>query len=531
MRSTMATGGPFPPEVPSGVRLADRPWAECRQDRQSGGALFERLTALDASFLYLDRGTTPLHVGALSIYARPSASMGVAEVRALVARRLAYVPRFRMRVRGVPWALGRPVWIPDPEFDLDAHIRLCTLARPGTHEQLVELTARILARPLDRNRPLWEIHVVEGLADGHLAIISKSHQVLVDGNGALDITQVLLDDVESDPLSPVPDPWVAVDPPTDWEILTSTLTDALTAPLVHPLDAARGAAQLVTSGVGRVGASMDGAGRWARHAFTAAVTMARAPVEASLQADVGPHRRYATVTIPLEAFQDVHRRTGSTVNDAILTVLAGALRSWLVGRGAAVDSASVIRALIPVSTRGQDGRGPAVSAFLVDLPVGEPDPLIRLRRVSHESAAFTDVARALGAPALVSIAGFGPATLHALGARLAAGMSSRFYNLAITNVPGPQRTMFAGRARLVASYPVMPLVSGQALAVGVTSYDGSVFLGMTGDRAAVADLADLAASVPAAVAELREAVGGSALSHYAQVGPGSRGEVTMRESR
>lgn len=478
--------------------------------------MFERISPVDASFLYLDRGTTPMQVGALSIFDCLDGQLTVEDVRRRISRRLAYVPRFRMRVREIPLALGRPVWVPDDRFDLDAHIRHCVLARPGTHAQLEELTARILARPLDRERPLWELHVVEGLADGTVAVISKTHQALVDGNGALDITQFLLDEDAAEPTGPAAETWYAPDPPTDWELVAATLT----GPIVQPVDALRSAASTVTSTLTRMGASLHDTSRWAREALTAAVSVARAPVTASLQADVGMHRRFATASIALDEFQTVHRSVGGSVQDAILTAIAGALRAWLVGRGASVDATSVIRVLIPVATASPGGDASSVSAFLVDLPVGESDPLIRLQRVSHDSSAFTDVSRALGARTLVSVAGFGPATLHALGARLAAGMSSRVYNLAVVNVPGPQRPLYAGRARLIASYPVMPLVSGQALALGVTSYDGMVFLGANGDRDALLDLDDLVACVPEAVRELREAAQAPRSVHYARVETG-----------
>lgn len=512
--------------------LLERPcrWVhDCVRQRRvvpRGGDVFERLSALDASFLYLDRGHTPMHVGALSILDRPAGGMDIGDVRRLVAQRLPHVPRYRMRVRDVPLGLGRPVWVPDPQFDIEAHIRPCVLPRPGTHAQLVEVTARILARPLDRSRPLWEIHVVEGLNDGNLAIVSKTHEVLVDGRGALDIAHVLLGTEEFDPGDMLDGQWRQVASTSDWELFASTMT----TPLVHPRDALRSVSETVTSTTARVTSSFSEAGRWIRQATTAAVSMARTPVETSLQADVGSHRRFATASVPLEAFQSVHRAVGMTVHDAILTVIAGALRSWLVGRGAAVDAASVIRALIPVSTSDLAGTASPVSAFLIDLPVGEPDPIIRLRRVSHESSAYTDVARALGAPTLVSIAGFGPATLHALGARLAAGMSSRVFNLAITNVPGPQRPLFAGRARLLASFPVMPLVSGQALALGVTSYDGTVFLGANADRDAVPDLDDLMAVVPEAVDELLEAAGGLAVDRYAEGASPDRGAAQLDDA-
>ena len=463
--------------------------------------MFERISAVDASFLYLDRGSTPMQVGALSIFDCADGGLTAEDVRRRISQRLAYVPRFRMRVREIPFALGRPVWVLDDHFDLDAHIRHCVLARPGSHAQLAELTARVLARPLDRARPLWEILVVDGLADGSVAIISKTHQALVDGHGALDITHVLLDDEISEPTGSVDQGWHPPAQPTDWELLAATLT----GPIVHPLDALRSATALASATATRMGASVTDAGRWAKDAVTAAVSVVRTPVTSSLQTDVGPHRRFATVAVPLEDFQAVHRWAGGSVQDAIVTSIAGALRTWLQGRGAAVDPSSVIRALIPISTANTGGGAAGLSAFLVDLPIGESDPLIRLRRVSHDSAAFTDVSRALGARTLVSIAGFGPATLHALGARLAAGISSRVYNVAIVNVPGPQRPLFAGRARLLASYPVMPLASGQALALGVTSYDGTVYLGANADREAIPDLDDLVSGLAGAVRELREA--------------------------
>ena len=217
---------------------------------------------------------------------------------------------------------------------------------------------------------------------------------------------------------------------------------------------------------------------------------------------MGPRRRFASAEIEFGVIHDLHTALDASVNDILLCILTGALRAWLLGRGVPITGRSQLRAVVPFSTH--DPEAP-VSAFFLDLPTGEADPVVRLRQLQYETAKLTDVAQLLGAEAIINAVGFGPATLHALGARLASNISSRTYNLAVTNVPGPQSARYLHGARLVATYPVMPLTKSQSLSIGMTSYDGRVFTAVNADHDAVPDLADLIADMYTSLAELQAA--------------------------
>jgi WS/DGAT/MGAT family acyltransferase len=269
--------------------------------------------------------------------------------------------------------------------------------------------------------------------------------------------------------------------------------------VVHPgqaLDLARRSATVVGSMASEAGERVMGA-------LSSAMFVARQTPASPLNVPIGSARRFATVDFRFADVRALHRAARASVNEVILGVITGALRSWLQARGDRVDERSELRAVVPISTTRSDS---PVSAFLVDLPIGEPDPLVRLQRIGFAMAQFRDAISLLGAQAIVGMAGFGPPTLHALGARLAANLSNRVYNLAITNVPGPQQPLFVSGARLLATYPVMPLVKNQALSIGLTSYDGGVFFGLNADRDAVPDLDDLVASLSESLQELQAAV-------------------------
>jgi WS/DGAT/MGAT family acyltransferase len=481
----------------------------------------DRLSLLDASFLYLEEPTTAMHVGSMAIFEPPADGFDYERLVALVSARIAYVPRYRQRVRVVPGRLANPVWVDDEDFDVTYHVRRSALPRPGTEEQLLELVARVQSRPLDRSRPLWEVYLVEGLEDGRFAIVTKSHQALVDGVNAVDISQVILDDSPESPDVPT-DTWKPSKEPSDLELLAGALADVVRSP-GDVVDSVRGGLVDVRATAGRV------LGQLGHLASTAARTAARPAPTSPLNADIGEQRRYAIAATALEDHRAVrarHSRRGSelTVNDVVLATVSGALRTWLLTRGEAVVPATVVRALVPVSVRDEaddmvtsddfvaGGRpsgsghrtGNQVAAFVVDLPVGEPNPAVRLHQIAYSMRAHAEAGRAVGAQALVGIAGFAPPTLHSLGARVASAVSRRLFNLVVTNVPGPQHPLYAGGARMLAAYPVMPLAKGQAVSIGLTSYDGGVFYGVNGDRDAMPDVEVLAGCLVDALAELGE---------------------------
>lgn len=469
-----------------------------------------RLSALDASFLYLEEATTPMHVGGVAVFDRPDDGFDYDRLVELIEQRIALVPRYRQKVRHVPGNLARPVWVDDPEFDIAYHVRRSALPRPGSEEQLTELVGRLMSRPLDHTRPLWEMYLIEGLAPagsadgGRVAILTKTHQAMVDGISAIDIGQVILD-VSAEPRDTPDELWMPRPEPTDGQLVLDAISEAVTRP-TEIVDNVRVAAGDALATVGKLAGA---AGKVLNMARTAG---RRAP-GLPLNAEISTQRRFAMARTDLEDYRKVRAAYGCDVNDVVLAVIAGALRTWLMSRGEPVAGSSSVRALVPLSVRGEGdvpssatggSLGNRVASFLVDLPVGEPSPLVRLHQVTHQMREHTDTGDAVGADTLVRIGGFAPPTLHAVGARAANGMARHFFNLVVTNVPGPQFPLYAAGARMLEMFPVVPLAKGQAVSIGLTSYDGGVYYGLNGDRDAMGDLDVLAGMVDESLEELLE---------------------------
>ncbi|MEV1291379.1 wax ester/triacylglycerol synthase family O-acyltransferase [Pseudonocardia sp. NPDC049635] len=471
-----------------------------------------RLSALDASFLYIEEATTPMHVGGVSVFERPRDGLDYDRLVELIEQRLTLVPRFRQKVRHVPGNLARPVWVDDTEFDIAYHVRRSALPRPGSEEQLTDLVGRLMSRQLDHSRPLWEMYLIEGLApassgrgrgkDGRVAILTKTHQAMVDGISAIDIGQVILD-VSAEPRESPDELWMPRPEPSDGQLVLEAIGEAVTRPteIVDNVRAATGDA-LVTLGK---------LGRAAGKVLTMARTAGRRAPGLPLNAEISTQRRFALARTDLEDYRKVRAAYGCDVNDVVLAVISGALRTWLMSRGEPVGGSSSVRALVPLSVRGEGdvpssaaggSLGNRVASFLVDLPVGEPSPLVRLHQVTYQMREHTDTGDAVGADTLVRIGGFAPPTLHAVGARAASGMSRHFFNLVVTNVPGPQFPLYAAGARMLEMFPVVPLAKGQAVSIGLTSYDGGVYYGLNGDRDAMGDIDVLAGMVNESLEEL-----------------------------
>ncbi len=465
----------------------------------------DRLSPLDASFLYVEEPTTPMHVGSVAVFEAPKGGFDHDRLVDLITERIAFVPRYRQRVRDVPAHLANPVWVDDEHFDIGYHVRRSALPRPGNDEQLFELVARVHSRPLDRARPLWEMYLVEGLSGERFAVITKTHHAMVDGIGAVDIGQVILDPSREASRArsgkrsaavawqPQPEPsWV--------ELIAGAVSDTARRPTAA-IDTVRGGLSEVRSVAGRLTGVAGGL-------FAAGLTAARPAPGTPLNVVIGAQRRFASVATDLDDYRRIRKTHGGTVNDVVLAAVAGALRTWLLTRGESVSTATIVRAMVPVSVRDVDESGPTsavtnrVSSYLVDLPVGEPSPVMRLHQVSYRMKAHKETGKAVGADALVGLAGFAPPTLHALGARAASSMSKRWFNLVVTNVPGPQQPLYADGARMLATFPVVPLAKTQAVSIGLTSYDGQVFYGLNADRDAMPDIDVLAQCIVDAVAEL-----------------------------
>ncbi len=459
----------------------------------------ERLSPLDVSFLYLEAPTTPMHVGGVATFAIPEDGFNYEKLLSLIERRLSLVPRYRQKVKSVPGHLANPVWVDDTDFDLGYHVRRSALPRPGSNEQLLELAARLQSRPLDRHRPLWELYLVEGLSDDRFAVIHKTHHALVDGVDAVDLGQVILDS-SSQPRQVPDDGWIPRPEPAAATLVAGAVGGIVRRP-TSAVDTVRMVAADVQSLADRV-VSTAGA------LLSAARFVARPAPGSPLNVKIGSQRRLAVARTSLEDYRRVRKQTGCAVNDAVLTTIAGALRGWLLSRGEPVTPSSSVRAMVPVSVRGdsQSGQpGSRVASYLVDLPVGEPNPLVRLSQVSYAMTAHKESGQSVGAETLVALSGFAPPTLHALGARVANSFTRRLFNLVITNVPGPQFPLYAAGARLLEMFPVLPLSAGQALSIGLTSYDGGVYFGLNADRDAMYDIDVLATLIEESLGELVQA--------------------------
>lgn len=464
----------------------------------------ERLTPLEVSLLALDTTHTPGHVGTVDVFDAGPEGFDYERLVGLIRERIAFVPRYRQRVRSVPARLAGPVWVDDEGFDLTFHVRRSALPRPGTMEQLREFVGRVMARRLDRSRPLWEIYLVEGLEDNRFALVAKSHLSLVDGIDTVDIGQVLLDAGATRSGGPA-DSWHPLPEPGPVELLTSALWQGAQDPALA-LENVRGA---LTGALGiavAVGEVVGGVGGALGELAGTALRGGRLPSDSPLAGPVSEQRRVSTLVIPLADFRAVRDEHAHTVNDVILAVIAGALRSWLLTRGESVSPGSSITALVPMSVTEDGGEptslGSQVAPHLQNLPIGEPNALMRLHQVAYATQAHKDTGRAVGARTLSDIAGFAPTTLHALGVRVSGEIVRKQHDVLITNVPGPQVPLYAAGARMVASYPVLPLSAGHLLAIGVTSYDGDVFFGLTADRDALSDLEVLAQCIQDAMEEL-----------------------------
>ncbi len=456
----------------------------------------ERLRPGDLAFLANESASTPMHNATLEVFEPAAQGFDYAKLVGLIADRIAFVPRYRQRVRAVPGRLANPVWVDDDDFDLTFHVRRSALPRPGSMEQLRELVARIMSRRLDRHRPLWEVYLVEGLEGGRFAILSKSHQILVDGISTVDLGQVILD-VDPKPRGTVHDDWRPSREPSTPALMAEAVSDSLRDPRLAATTVRGNAASLART-VGALGnRAVSVAG---------ALSNRRSSPDSPVNAELSEQRRFVTVSTRLQDYRTVRNAHGGTVNDVILATITGAMRAWLMTRAESVSRSRSLRAMVPMSVIDHEleptSLGSQVAGHLLNLPIGESSPVVRLHQVSYALKAHKDTGRAVAADKLADIAGFAPTTFHALGARVAADQARRGFNLVITNVPGPQFPLYAAGAQMLESYPVQPLLPGHALAIGVTSYDGGVYFGINADRDALPDVEVLGQCLEEALVEL-----------------------------
>ena len=453
----------------------------------------DRLSPVDASFLVQEGATSHMHVGAVTIFAGPPPKYDdfVNHIRS----RLHLVPRYRQRLTFPPLESGRPLWVDDATFNLEYHVRHTALPEPGSEEQLRALAARIFSQQLDRSKPLWEMWLVQGLDGGRFALIAKTHHALVDGVAGVDLSTVIFD------LQPTPAdiphedrPWQPRREPSAVELAAR----GVKALIKTPLDLTSKAVAVATrpaETVEQVKEGVEGIGElaWA---------MLNPAPDSPLNVPIGPHRRLVFVRNELDQLKEIKNTFGGTVNDVVLTVVAGGLRKWLRSRGVRTEGLE-LRALVPVSIRAEHEHGALGNRIAVmrgPLPVYIEDPVARLRVVKQAMDGLKESKQAVGAEVLTGLQEFAPPTILAQASRL--NFSTRLFNLIVTNVPGPQFPLYVLGRELVDLFPVAFLPKDHALAVAVMSYNGGMAFGLLADYDAVPDLDDVGEMFESSLAEL-----------------------------
>jgi WS/DGAT/MGAT family acyltransferase len=457
-----------------------------------------RMSAQDASFLHIETDANPMHVGGVSIFEGPPPPH--AEVLAMIADKLPLVPRYRQRVRFVPLALARPVWVDDPHFNLGYHVRRTALPQPGGAEELRALVGRVMSQNLDRSKPLWEMWVVEGLDEGGWAILSKVHHAMVDGVASTDLMTVLFDRERNSERTPAPQ-WTPESPPSSARLLADAAVEQAGNPffaaerVLASLRAPRQLAAVLTdTSRGLLGfAGVVGQGE-----------------SSSLNGPLGPHRRWGWARARLSEVQLVRQAFGGTVNDVVLAAITAGFRDLLSSRGESVDR--TLRTLVPVSVRRPGERGTynnRVSAIFAELPIGIEDQVARLDLIRTQMAGLKESKQALAGETLTSLSGFAPPMLLALGARLASRLPQHTLNTGTTNVPGPQFPLYLAGRRLLESFPYIPLFAHVRVAVAIFSYDGGLSFGVSGDYDSTPDIDVLCEGIQRGLSQLVGLAGSS----------------------
>lgn len=462
-------------------------------------AYYERLSALDASFLGIEDENLHMHVGGVLLFddaglRTPDGGIDIGRIRAGIAARLHLVPRFRQKIAWVPWE-GAPVWTDDDRFRLAFHVRHTALPRPGSERMLKRLVGRIMSQALDRKRPLWEMWVVEGIEGDRFALISKAHHCMIDGVSGADLMSVILSPFEQPEPDPA-EPWSPRPRPTRSHLFA----DALVRRLDQPRDAWRQITDTINDPE-RMQELRDRATGVLQAFAPALVPTSKTP----LNFDVGPHRRFDWTSMRIADLKSVKNVLGGTLNDVVLATVSGALRHFFTQRGEDLHGLEV-RAMCPVSVRSQDERGSLgnkVSQLTVPLPIDVDDPVKRMEAVWKTTADLKESKQALGGEVLTAISEWTVPNVLVQAVRLAA--RTRPYNLVVTNVPGPQIPLYFLGARMSASYPVVPLFQEMGLAVGLFSYDGGLHWGLNGDWEHLPDLHDLVLAIETSFAELQQA--------------------------
>ena len=454
---------------------------------------FEPLSARDSWFLYAERPETPLDLGTVYVFepgSRVPGGRGALGVEETIRQRIHLVPRYRQRIQRVPFNLVHPVWVDDPHFDLGAHVRREVLPPPGDGAALRRLVMRILARPLDMRRPLWEMTIVTGLtstAGDRVVLVNRAHHAMVDGISSVDILTLLLD-VSPEGYTPEPQPadWKPRPAPTSWQLIR---------PMLWNVRPSRQDERTVMPAVWKT----------ARLPWTSLLklggTMATPRPDLFFNRKIGPQRTGRGLKVPLSAFKALKERYGCTVNDAVLAVVAEGLHRWFKSRGERVPDK--VRVFCPVSVRSDDSKGRIgnqISGMVLELPTGDLSMEDRLRRINVTTGDLKRTKQAVAADKLAGIADWAPPSLLVLAGRLMSNPQAGA-NINVTNVPGPQFPLFSGGAELLEVWPFAPLYPSMGLGVAIVSYNGDAYFGLTADPGLVPDVEQFTGNLREAAAE------------------------------
>jgi diacylglycerol O-acyltransferase / wax synthase len=448
----------------------------------------EWMSPIDSSFLHIENATTPMHIGGVSIFEGPPPPFEA--LRAMVEGKLGLVPRYRQKVRFVPLAAGPPIWVDDPHFSLDYHLRHTAIPAPGSELELRQMAARVFSGALDRDKPLWELWMVEGMPDGRWALLSKVHHCMVDGVAATDLMSVMFSDetATGDAASANGRSWAAAPEPSGLEVLVRTIVrraspagqiETLKQALLTPRETLRSFAEVA-------------------RAAAAAGPSLRPVASSSLTGPIGPHRRWSWAEVRLADVKSVRSALGGTVNDVVLTLITNGFRTLLESRGEEIAGDRVVRTMVPVSVRRRGEKGVynnRVSAVFARLPVGLDDPAQRLAQIRAEMDGVKESKQAVAGDVLSSMSGFAPPLLLALGSRLVTVSPRLNMHTATTNVPGPQQPVQTLGRKMLQSYPFVPVVGSIRIVVAIFSYDGGLYFGVTGDYDGAPDIDELTGGI------------------------------------
>jgi diacylglycerol O-acyltransferase / wax synthase len=457
---------------------------------------YEPLSARDAWFLYAERPDTPLDLATVYVFeggSRETGGRGAMGVEETVAERIHLVPRYRQRIHRVPFNLAHPVWIDDPNFDLGAHIRREVLQPPGDGAQVRRHVARILARPLDKRRPLWEMTLITGLRGGRVVIVNRAHHAMVDGVSSVDILTLLLDAApESFKPDPPAEPWKARPAPSNWQLIKPLLWNIKSR---SKGERSRAPALWETRRVPLRGMLKLGG------------TLVRPRSDLFFNRKIGPQRTGRGLKVPLASFKALKDRYGCTVNDAVLAVVSEALHRWFKARGERVPEK--VRVFCPVSIRPDEGRGRLgnqISGMVFELPTSDLPIEERLKRIKVTTGDLKRTRQAVAADQLAGLAEWAPPTLLVLAGRIMSTPQAGA-NINVTNIPGPQFPLYTGGAQLLEVWPFAPLYPAMGLGVAIVSYNGDAYFGLTADPSIVADVEEFTRDLREAASDCVALVG------------------------